>query len=92
MVAPASGAAPSVDADFDKSRRGNDGPTPPVSAIGNVAGLPAITVPDGFTEEGLPTGIQFMGRAYGENAVLAAARAYQSLTTWHRRRPSIDTM
>ena len=92
MVAPASGAAPSVDADFDKSRRGNDGPAPPVSAIGNVAGLPAITVPNGFTGDGLPTGIQFMGRAYGENAVLAAARAYQSLTTWHRRRPSIDTM
>ena len=90
MVSPASGAAPSVDRDFDKSRRANSSTAPPVSAIGNVAGLPAITVPDGFTEDGLPTGIQFMGRAYDENSVLAAARAYQSLTSWHERHPSFD--
>ncbi len=90
MVAPASGAAPSADAVFDKSRPGRSSTGAPVSAIGNVAGLPAITAPDGFTEDGLPTGIQFMGRAYGENSVLAAARAYQSLTTWHERHPRFD--
>ena len=92
MVAPASGEAPPVDTGFDKSRRGGGDAGPPVSAIGNIAGLPAITVPDGFTADGLPTGIQFLGRAYDENSVLAAARAYQSLTTWHERHPGIGTM
>ncbi len=90
MVAPASGAAPPVDTKSDKSRRRDSGVAPPVSAIGVVAGLPAITVPDGFTEDGMPTGIQFLGRAYDENHVLAAARLYQSLTTWHERHPALD--
>ena len=56
-------------------------------SLGNVAGLPAVSVPSGFSEEGLPTGIKFMGRAYEENAILAVARAYQSLTDWHERHP-----
>ena len=90
MVAPTSGAAPSVEMDFDKSRRGSSGAAPPVSAIGVLAGLPAITVPGGFTEDGLPTGVQFLGRAYDENSVLAAARLYQSLTTWHKQHPTLD--
>jgi aspartyl-tRNA(Asn)/glutamyl-tRNA(Gln) amidotransferase subunit A len=58
-----------------------------MGAIGNAAGLPAISVPDGFTENGVPTGIQFMGKAYEENVVIAAASAYQSLTDWHLRHP-----
>ncbi|MEM3069912.1 MAG: amidase [Candidatus Bathyarchaeia archaeon] len=58
-----------------------------MGAIGNCAGLPSISVPNGFTDEGLPTGIQFMGRAYEENRILAVARAYQSLTDWHKRHP-----
>jgi aspartyl-tRNA(Asn)/glutamyl-tRNA(Gln) amidotransferase subunit A len=58
-----------------------------LGAIGNGAGLPAISVPNGFTPQGLPTGMQFMGRAYAENTVLAIARAYQSLTDWHHRHP-----
>ena len=58
-----------------------------MGAVGNAAGLPAISVPSGFSDVGLPTGIQFMGRAYDENRVIAAARAYQALTDWHARRP-----
>ncbi|MEE8442272.1 MAG: amidase [Dehalococcoidia bacterium] len=58
-----------------------------MGAVGNGAGLPAISVPNGFGAGGLPTGIQFMGRAYDENSVLAVACAYQSLTDWHHRHP-----
>ena len=58
-----------------------------MGAIGNGAGLPAIGVPSGFSEAGLPTGIQFMGRAYNENLVIAVARTYQSLTDWHLKHP-----
>ncbi|MFA5027618.1 MAG: amidase [Candidatus Methylomirabilota bacterium] len=58
-----------------------------MGAIGNLVGLPAISVPDGFTEQGVPTGMQFMGRPYEENAVIAAASLYQTLTDWHLRRP-----
>jgi len=60
-----------------------------MGAIGNGAGLPAICVPNGFGSRGLPTSIQFMGRAWEENGILAAARAYQSLTDWHTRHPAI---
>ena len=58
-----------------------------MGAIGNVCGLPSISVPSGFTESGLPTGIQFMGSAYGENSILALARTYQKLTSWHKLHP-----
>jgi aspartyl-tRNA(Asn)/glutamyl-tRNA(Gln) amidotransferase subunit A len=61
-----------------------------MGAIGNGAGLPAVCVPNGFGVRGLPTSIQFMGRAWEENTVLAAARAYQSLTDWHTRHPKVD--
>jgi aspartyl-tRNA(Asn)/glutamyl-tRNA(Gln) amidotransferase subunit A len=62
----------------------------PVGAIGNAAGLPAVAVPNGFGERGLPTSLQFVGRAFGENAILAAARAYQARTDWHRRHPAVE--
>jgi aspartyl-tRNA(Asn)/glutamyl-tRNA(Gln) amidotransferase subunit A len=61
-----------------------------MGAIGNGAGLPAVCVPNGFGVRGLPTSIQFMGRAWEENTILAAARAYQSLTDWHTRHPKVD--
>ena len=58
-----------------------------MGAIGNSLGLPAIAVPNGFADKGLPTGVQFMGRAYDENVILAVARTYQGLTDWHLRHP-----
>jgi aspartyl-tRNA(Asn)/glutamyl-tRNA(Gln) amidotransferase subunit A len=61
----------------------------PTGAIGNAAGLPAVAVPDGFGARGLPTSLQFVGRAWGENTILAAARAYQARTGWHRRHPPL---
>jgi aspartyl-tRNA(Asn)/glutamyl-tRNA(Gln) amidotransferase subunit A len=77
--------ATKLDADFPSALRGAAKDT--MGAIGNLSGLPAISVPSGFSAEGVPTGIQFMGRAYEENAIIAVARAYQSLTPWHLRHP-----
>jgi aspartyl-tRNA(Asn)/glutamyl-tRNA(Gln) amidotransferase subunit A len=58
-----------------------------MGAVGNGAGLPAVAVPNGFGARGLPTSLQFMGRAWEEPTVLAAACAYQSRTDWHQRHP-----
>lgn len=55
----------------------------------NVLGLPAITVPCGFTPEGLPIGMQIGGRPGEEDKVLAAAYQFQRFTEWHRRLPPI---
>jgi aspartyl-tRNA(Asn)/glutamyl-tRNA(Gln) amidotransferase subunit A len=60
-----------------------------MGAVGNGAGLPAVCVPNGFGVRGLPTSVQFMGRAWEENTILAAARAYQSLTDWHTHHPKV---
>ena len=60
-----------------------------MGAIGNGAGLPGIIVPNGVGDRGLPTGLQLMGRAFEENTILAAARAYQSLTDWHKQHPAV---
>jgi aspartyl-tRNA(Asn)/glutamyl-tRNA(Gln) amidotransferase subunit A len=61
----------------------------PLGGIGNACGLPAISVPSGFTSKNLPAGIQFVGRALDDNAVIAAARLFQSKTNWHRRTPPV---
>lgn len=60
----------------------------PLGAAGNLCGLPAITVPCGPAEDGLPAGIQFAGRAYEEARILRAAELFQSRTDWHRREPA----
>jgi aspartyl-tRNA(Asn)/glutamyl-tRNA(Gln) amidotransferase subunit A len=61
-----------------------------MGAVGNGAGLPAVAVPNGFGPRGLPTSLQFMGRAWAEHTVLAAACAYQSRTDWHARHPDVS--
>ena len=58
-----------------------------IGAVGNSAGVPTISVPNGFNDNGLPTGLQIMGRAYEENKILSVACAYQSLTDWHLQHP-----
>lgn len=52
----------------------------------NVWGLPAISVPCGFTEKGLPVGLQIAGPLWREDLVLWLAHAYEQATAWHKRR------
>ena len=59
----------------------------PLGGIGNFCGLPAISVPSGFTEKKLPAGIQFVARPLDDSKVIAAAKLFQSHTDWHRRKP-----
>ena len=61
-----------------------------MGAVGNGAGLPALIVPNGFGERGLPTSLQLMGRAWEENTVLAAGRAIQARTDWHTKHPPVE--
>ncbi|MGR8920368.1 MAG: amidase [Gammaproteobacteria bacterium] len=52
-----------------------------------VTGLPAISVPAGFTDTGLPVGLQIVGRRGADRAVLELAHAFERATGWHERRP-----
>jgi len=54
-----------------------------------VTGLPAISVPAGFTEDGLPVGLQIVGRHQDEWGVLQIAHAFEEATGFHRRRPTV---
>ena len=58
--------------------------------ISSLCGLPALSVPCGFSGQNLPYGLQFIARATNDHAVIAAARMYQSHTDWHKRHPQIS--
>jgi Asp-tRNA(Asn)/Glu-tRNA(Gln) amidotransferase A subunit family amidase len=60
---------------------------PALIPAGNLCGLPALSMPDGFGENGLPTGIALMGPAFSEATLVALGNVYQSATDWHTRRP-----
>jgi aspartyl-tRNA(Asn)/glutamyl-tRNA(Gln) amidotransferase subunit A len=55
----------------------------------NLAGLPALSLPCGFTKTGLPIGLQIISRAWGEFKVLNAGYAYEQATEWHKRMPTL---
>ncbi len=55
----------------------------------NHFGTPAITVPCGFSKDGLPIGLQLLGAPFHEPVVLSIAYAYQQSTDWHRRMPPV---
>jgi aspartyl-tRNA(Asn)/glutamyl-tRNA(Gln) amidotransferase subunit A len=55
----------------------------------SLSGLPAISVPCGFSTMGLPIGLQLMGRPFEESTVLRAAYAYEQATSWRTKRPVI---
>ena len=55
----------------------------------DIYGIPAISVPCGFTSAGLPVGLMIAGPRFSESRVLALANAYQQATEWHKRRPRL---
>ena len=61
----------------------------PFSYPWNVTGQPAATVPCGFTREGLPVGLQIVGRRFADATVLRAAAAFEEVRPWSDRRPAL---
>ena len=55
----------------------------------NLAGIPGISIPCGFTENGLPVGLQILGKHFDEEGILQIAYAYEQATEWHKRRAGI---
>jgi aspartyl-tRNA(Asn)/glutamyl-tRNA(Gln) amidotransferase subunit A len=60
--------------------------------VANVTGLPALTQPCGFSSDGLPVGLQLLGRPFGEASLFRIARAYEAATTWHTVRPDLSRL
>jgi aspartyl-tRNA(Asn)/glutamyl-tRNA(Gln) amidotransferase subunit A len=56
----------------------------------NLAGIPGISVPCGFTKSGLPIGLQILAAPYAEEKLLRTARMFEAATEWHTRRPTIQ--
>ena len=79
VVAPTQpGVAPPIDESFGSFAEGaEDASVPSLGAAGNLCGLPAVTVPNGVGKLGLPTGLEFMGRAGADGTLLAAAAAFE---------------
>ena len=75
-----------ADRNFEDAYPGVSG-GPPLIPAGNLCGLPALCVPNGFGENGLPTSMAFMGPAFSEETLVSIGNAYQSRTDWHTRRP-----
>jgi aspartyl-tRNA(Asn)/glutamyl-tRNA(Gln) amidotransferase subunit A len=56
----------------------------------NAYGVPTVSVPCGFTRDGLPIGLQIAGPRFGESLVLALARRFEQATDWHKRLPPMN--
>ncbi len=60
-----------------------------INPLTSMTGHPVVTVPNGFTADGTPTGISLVGQIYGEERLLRAAKALQDATDYHERHPSL---
>ena len=57
----------------------------------NLAGLPGLSMPAGFTQTGLPIGLQIIGKAFDEATLLRVAKAYEATTPWREKKPLLET-
>jgi len=73
-----------------KSGRGNPAGNLNSPGAFDVYGLPAITLPGGFTTSGLPIGLQISAAPFAESTMLSLAHAYEHATDWHTRRPKLE--
>jgi aspartyl-tRNA(Asn)/glutamyl-tRNA(Gln) amidotransferase subunit A len=60
-----------------------------LTVMSNLAGVCGISIPCGFSQ-GMPVGLQIIGPALGESAILRTAYHYEQATSWHKRKPNID--
>lgn len=72
----------------EKVRKGSFSHGAAYTAPFNLTGSPALSLPCGFTTEGMPIGVQLVARPFEEETLVAVGHRYQSLTGWHRRRPA----
>jgi aspartyl-tRNA(Asn)/glutamyl-tRNA(Gln) amidotransferase subunit A len=97
LIAPSSGAgsrriSESFNRPANSSTAGprSGGPQgPALIPAGNIAGLPGLTIPNGFGQNNIPSGLQFLSAAWSESTMLSLADAYQQRTDWHKQRPSM---
>jgi aspartyl-tRNA(Asn)/glutamyl-tRNA(Gln) amidotransferase subunit A len=87
ILSPTSATPPVALASFDPDSRFRE---PSFVNPGNLLGLPAISVPCGFSSSGLPIGLQIMCGPFEEPKVFRIAAAYERTTPWHERHPVLD--
>jgi aspartyl-tRNA(Asn)/glutamyl-tRNA(Gln) amidotransferase subunit A len=87
LTVPTADAAPTADGPFDRDRNHS---SKSMVAPGNICGTPALILPTGTTDDGLPTAMQLDGRAYSENRLIAVANAFQEATAWHTAHPGLE--
>ena len=83
LLAPSRGPAPKISEPLDRSSLNT------LTPAGNLAGLPALSLPCGFAD-GMPVAIQLVGPAFSENMLIAMGREFQTRTDWHRKRPKVS--
>ena len=92
LVAPTT-PAPALEANGQSVRLPNgempSRETVRLTRIFNPNGLPAISMPTGFSDQGLPVAAQLVGKRFSDGLVIGAAHAYQQATDWHTHRPSL---
>lgn len=89
-VTPATpgGGAYAFEGTDPKVRKGSFSHGAAYTAPFNLTGSPAVSMPCGFTADGMPIGVQLVARPFDEEALIAVGHRYQSLTHWHSRRPA----
>jgi aspartyl-tRNA(Asn)/glutamyl-tRNA(Gln) amidotransferase subunit A len=84
LIEPRSNPQPDRTAPANRNR----GPAAALTRIGNLAGLPGVSIPCGFDSEGMPLAIHIVGKAWDDQAVLDVAMAFQKETDFHTKRPA----